>query len=264
MGFQIDREHINNNEWLENITRLALECKDSSIKVEAAKLLALQSGNIFNILTNKKGDLEEELIIGLLTVEESYPLSGYSASSDILTAFSEYHMEALCGSNDNDDSELSLLMNKLLDNPNITLCSAAAKAYGHIAPYAYLEALNQRIYSNQNYTANRAHAEGLEEALGILEEIYYGHMCPGKLDFLQEEPEELLIEYNKVFELFKPIVYRFSQFKISKKLIGLLNTLKPDYTEDTSCFVFMEKYQLRLPFSEVDIIHNTSLMNGDK
>lgn len=273
LSSQIAKRQYDINDWIRETTRRGIEDESILVKIEAAKLLVLQTKDdreIEPILINRTGDLENDLVISLLTIEEEFPLSPNSVSSIVLEALYSLHFKL--GGNSGDHTEVSALMEELLDHQLPILRTAAAKAYGHIACNAYLESIHNRIVQSKlgivGYQPSQEHATGITEAIGQLEEIYYGSYCPGWLESLRKEPEQLAAEYNKMCQICQPIIRTYATYECSQQLLNILVSLEPDQDEliqhsqraiELIADQLALKYQLRLPFDEIEVLYNIRL-----
>ena len=237
----------------------AIKSRFGVVKVEAARLLLLTGklpNNSFDTqsLIMNGAVLNERLVIGLLNVEEFYPISTLSISSYILEFFSnlQYESEFVDLNDEGSESELVILLDKLLDSSIITLRLAAAKVFGHIAPYQFLNALKRRIFAGNidgsSYEANDEHASGLIEVSNILFETYYGGMCKGRLSWIEDSPEELAYEYKEVSELTSLIIDAYNEYECGHNFQKLLDDLKcdddPQITEIDP--LILKRYQIKL------------------
>lgn len=267
LGNVIDNNQLVIEEkWIHQVIQNSIQSIYPKIKIEAIKVLALLSeepDEIIKYLHTENEGLDKDLVIALLSIENDYPISAESASSNVFLALTNYHHEMGYGNSYDDfhdqDSELLLIFEELQHNDSDNLCIAASKVYGHIAPFHYMqtllndwitpEVLNSKTLEKSNQ------ASGLREAIGQIEDLYYGDMCIGMLDGILEDPEYAKHEYSKLHELFMPIVQASSQSsEESRKLLSLLDNFEAEQNElisgkasDTTQYFSEDKLQLKLP-----------------
>lgn len=99
---------------------------------------------------------------------------------------------------------------------------------------------------------------GIEIAVGKLQEMYYGSMCPGYLEVLKDNEEQLFEEYMKMNKICIPVISLYQSEKFSQDLSTLLGSLQPRHSflngeeiPDAKEVIAQRnalRYQLPLPF----------------
>jgi hypothetical protein len=271
-SLQVIRGKLEVDEWVKEVTRKGIEKQNPLIKVEAAKLLVLQIEeyeDVQAILEDSNGYLQQDIVINLLRVDEEYPIDQSGAGNIVMEALQRLHSD-YGGAND-EHTRVTGLLESLIDHPSLSIRLAAAKAYGHVAGVTYLKCLNHRILHKNpdgtKYKPSDEHAEGIIEAIGQLQEMYYGSLCPGWLEGLSENPEQLAKEYSRMSNICLPIIRVFTTHQCTQQLLSILESLEPDdksllpdISQPSPSDLLALKYQLHLPLDETDIIHNNQLL----
>lgn len=273
---QLSKEYIDVDEWLRTITRHAIKAESILIKVEAVKLLVLQTEEteeteeIQSALIGNDGELQEDVVIGLLQIDDEFPLNQDGVGGLVFQALSRLHIDEASVSDSS--SSVTNLMESLIDHSSYIIRVAATKLYGKLSPERFLSSLYRRIlYRNSDgsrYYANQEHNQGINAALDSLGDYYHGDMCPGWLDGVKNDPQTLAEEYNTLAPIFFPIIKEYATFATSRRLLHILEDLDPgeEYRKSleqqlTPADIAALKIQHRLPIDELDIAHNNRLLS---
>lgn len=229
----IRHQNAHNEEWLKHTITHAIESKLGDIKIEGIKLLVLtdeihdDSYDIAEMIMNNS-ILNEKLVIDVLNIEEHYPISTLSVSSNVLSLFSSLRYEYIDDYREC-ESDLERLLNRLLDDKVKTLVLATAKVFAHISPYLFLRVIKERIVTGNidgsEYVANKEHAVGLLDVAHTFNENYYGDICPGRLESFETE-EEFISEYDELSNLTQLIIDVYRKYDCSNEFQGLIKDLK--------------------------------------
>ena len=235
-------------DWIINAMYTALDDSDKAVKVQGAKLMAIlieDDDELVSALTE-----DSELIEGLLSVEEDFPLGHESIGAIILDALRTLHARDL-GVCIDSDSEVTRLLKTLLEHQNLFIRKAASKIFGYLAPKVFLSELFNRITLDklrrkaeepEMKFIEDAYAEGVRFAVEEMEKIYYGYddgggFCPpdiGNLARMIEDDvwgtEEIILEnlcneYITMYELCSPVVEFYFPNECSQNLLSLLENL---------------------------------------
>jgi hypothetical protein len=262
----VSRHMPTDSKWLQNVIYQAVRDTEALVKSEAAKLLVIlyreddDAGAIAQMLS-----FDREVILGLLSVEEEYPLVKDSVGGIVLRVFQEAH-----GYDPRTEtSEISNILIELLNHHSLTIRSGAAKALGYISPKLFLRLLAEKVRSGEltfrEEGKNRVYAGGVDVAVDQLWEACYGPMlCPGWLE--GAELEERQQEFEELFPIAVPVIGLYWPLECAKSLINMLEDLQTKGYADTGESVRQEwesvqeavsfrislRYQLRLPFDDLD------------
>jgi hypothetical protein len=265
----VSRHEATESDWIRDIIGHAIRDSESIVRVEAAKLLV--------ILNQEYGDADEiaqmlnsdrEVIKGLLSIEEDYPLTRDTVGNIVLRVFEKAH-----GYDPRTEtSEISAALIELLEHNSLTIRSGAAKALGYISPKLFLRLLAEKVRSGEltfrEEGKNRVYAGGVDVAVDQLWEACYGYMCPGWLE--GAELEERQQEFEELFPIAVPVIGLYWPLECAQSLINMLEDLQSKGYADTGNLVRQEwesvqeavsftlslRYQLRLPFDDLDEVPN--------
>jgi hypothetical protein len=238
-------------EWISKCIHAGLTDSDNRVKIEASKLLCLLSAD-----WEEEEKLAEhisadaDLIAGLLTVDEEYPLKTGSAGQVVLRALRSVHWDL---APEGGPSEITKVLSSLIRPSNSRfLVASAATALGYVAPEELLSCLCQilcidphqatlwnweRDQLDQNLFSN-----GIDSAVGALNEYYFGHMCPGYMNVLEDDPAMQAEEWERMSQLCTPVIRKFGPDKC-RGLLDILSALS-DYKrpkEDLVAFKASER-----------------------
>lgn len=252
-----------NQNWIQDIINKGTNDPDMLIRVETVKLIALfteEQEDVASVI-----NYNEEFISKLLEIEEEYPFDEGGVGFIVRDAFHHIHWDD--GGSDSEHSQISGILENLLDHDSHFVRLATAKSLGDIAPDIFLSELSKRIVSSRGAIPQQMvdeYASGVKSAVSQYEERYYGSMCPGYLGTLKEDSEQLYEEYIKVRRICGPIITFYPTKEFSQRLTALLEDLKPDQivliahqdseAEDKEAVAQRNalRYQLPLPFNECD------------
>jgi hypothetical protein len=224
-----------NEDWIQAVIDEGISDPDIFVKIEAAKLLVIRSEGTEDIEplfedTEIFKDNLEKLIVKLLSIEEEYPLEVQSASSVILDVLQSFHTNL--GGQDDGDTEIALILERLLCHESLFIRRSAAKGLGYIAPVTFLTRLSRTILANlEKVSVNKVmeYSGSIASAAQSLEKRYIGSpMCRSYLEFLDEQPEELCKEYKEMSDVCAPIVAIYSSEPGGKMLLNIVKSLQPD------------------------------------
>lgn len=247
-----------NQDWIRDVIKQGTNDSDLLVRVETIKLIALFTKEYEDVASAI--DFNEEFISKLLEIEEEYPLGESDVGHIVLDAFRHIH-----GMLD-EDSEISLLLKTLLDHNSHLIRIAAAKSLGYITPGVFLCELSKRIISSRENILHMRLEEyvgGVGLAVSQYEEIYYGSMCPGDLEWLLKDPEQLSEEYMRMYKICKPCIGLYLSYKCGQDFLSILRSLQPkkdileakglpniEQIKDQFSNLAALRYQLPLPFFE--------------
>ncbi len=203
-------------DWILAAMEKGIGDPDLLVRVEAVKILPL--------VTN---DHERLAIMmqNIMEIEEEYPLGEGSAGDVVLDALRQLHWDDC---SDGEDSGITIILEPLIGHDSVIIRSGAAKALGHLAPRLFLEILSNKItQGNLNSEAGKEYVRAIELAIRELEELYYGFMCPGELDFLKRNLVLLLEEYERMQQICNPIIEFYKAENCSWALLEILQALCP-------------------------------------
>jgi hypothetical protein len=172
---------------------------------------------------------DRELIAGLLSLDEEYPLESGSAGQVVLRALRSAHWNL---APEGGPSEITATLRSFI-NPAMSpaLISAAATALGYVEPVEFLRCVcttlclnpDQRMLWNHegDEIDKRLLSNGIATAGNALREYYFGNMCPGYMNVLEDNPEEQAAEWERMSQLFTPIIRIFGAQECSSLLVVL-------------------------------------------
>lgn len=260
--------------WLDYAVRQAKEGTDSLVRIEAGRLVAsliVDSEEVEAALAEISS--LEDFIIGLLSANEEYPLERADVGGEILSAVENLHMHSADPHEEFAGSEITGVLEQLMTHPSRAIREGAASCLGYAAPGVFLQKLAEEVISDTLTPSSsrlEEYVHGVELADGQLSERYYGSMCPGALNFLRDEPEQLLAEYEQWSQVLEPVIAVFQSGKTVKGLIELLDTLRKavaeseeesEPSEESESSKFMDEgisrpsldlFTLPLPLEDVD------------
>jgi hypothetical protein len=247
--------------WIRDIVNKGAKDSDILVRVETVKLVAILTEEWEKVAEIIGHD--EELISHLLMIEEEYPLGEPGVGHLLLDTFERLHWEEI--GQDHEDSTISLLMKNLLDHNLRFVRIAAAKVLGYIAPDIFLFELTRLIKKSTDSRIREKieeYADGVPLVIRQYGERYYGSYCPGWLESLKDDQEELYEEYKRMCELCIPIIGYYWPKDFCQDLRDLLDDLQPNQSildaqegPDAKEVIAQKsalRYQLPLPFDEPD------------
>jgi hypothetical protein len=142
-------------------------------------------------------------------------------------------MDAIAQDVDLGRSEISeMLVNMILDaTEDLEIrrtCTIGLATVGPEHCLACLALLFTQISTDSCEVVARALEPGYERAVDKICEHYYGDLCPGYLNAL-EEPETRLNEYERVIDTWRPAIAMFGFSQSSYRLEKLLRNLDPEH-----------------------------------
>lgn len=241
------RNLATDDSWVADAMYKGLSDSDTLVKVQAVKLMALLTEDpncdeLVSILSENR-----ELIIGVLTIEEDYPLEKESAGSVVLEALRTLHAQDL-GACVDSESEITKILEQLLEHDEISIRTGAAKVFSYIAPTVFLRKLSNRITaiisqgkietSLNSGQKEEAYVGGIKMAVEELYKIYYGYddgggFCPpdvGDLERITDDPfkseksiyEDIIHEYRQIKNICSPVIKFYHWHDSSNKLLNLV------------------------------------------
>lgn len=250
----VSRKSVADESWLRDIVRKTMQDSDMLVRVEAARLMALITKDDQELASILSDDYE--LIEGLLSIDEEYPIVQGSVSDIVLDALAFLHQEDSFGE---EISSISRVLVALVDHSSSVVRSGAIRVLGRIAPKMFLEILSEKINilhpMKLDTELRNVYQEGLVSAIHNLEEVYYGSYCPGWLDSISVE--ELNLEYTEMKSICLPIIRIYSSEQSGQKLLSILESLRPEGTFIDELGMLINdklalRYQLSLPFDDLD------------
>lgn len=262
----VARSHDTDSKWLEYAINHATSDPDNLVRIEAAKLTALIAKSEDDLVTVLPNDiLLEDFILEILSINEEYPLEVRSVGQVVLDALRELHwqssMEEFKG------SEITSILTKLMNHRSRIIREGAASCLGYIEPWIFFQVLAIKVKAgilNSNSKSIKEYATGVLHASKVLSHYYYGDMCPGQLEFLCEDPEELSYEYKKMCPVLEPVINLYSSKEIVQSLMNILEDLRPkaeneeseeqqyDSPYDSPSKPSLDIYTIPLPFDKPD------------
>lgn len=260
-------------DWLLDVIKMAVNDDDQFVKTEAAKLIAVATEDERELARIIAQD--EDLIEALISVEES------EVSDSLLDvtfrALRDLHWDYCMGEDPNSPVTRTLISLIKLHNDNV--CKNALAALGFIEPDLLLQEIPNVFLAKADKPIDYVRAlctEGVGNAVYGLRENYYGSLCPGYLEVLQDNPMQMYEEYLKMCKLCCPVISRLYPEKCASDLFYILESLYPDekhmpillqefgmaHRIPSYADVLARKYQLPLPFPETDIAFTP--LNGNE
>lgn len=257
-------DHFCEADWLLDVIKMAVNDDDQFIKTEAAKLIAVARDDQRELAKIIADD--EELIESLISVEES------DISESLLQVTYEtlrdLHWDYVMG--ESTASPITKTLISLIELHDDNVCRNALTALGFIEPDLLLQEVPNVFLAKAGEPIDYIRSlctEGVGNAVYGLQENYYGSLCPGYLEILQDNPVQMYEEYLKMQELCHPVITRLYPEKCASDLAEILESLYPDekhmsilqqefglaYRIPSPADVLARKYQLPLPFPESDI-----------
>lgn len=250
----VSRKSVIDGSWLRDIVRKTMQDSDLLVRVEAARLMALITKDDKELASVLSDDYE--LIEGLLSIDEEYPIVQESASDVVLDALRLLHQQDAFGE---EESSISSVLVKLANHPSSTVRSGAIRALGGIAPKTLLRTLSEKINAlhprQLDPESRRLYQQGLMNVMSELQERYYGSMCPGWLD--GRSNEELYYEYTEMTPICVPVIMTYLTEQSGRMLLSILESLRPEDTfiDDVRMMIndkLALRYQLSLPFDDLN------------
>lgn len=251
-------------DWLLDVIKIAVDDDDQFVKTEAAKLIAVVTDDEQELASVIAQD--EDLIEDLISVEES------EVSDSLLDvtfrALRDLHWDYCMGEDPNSSITKTLISLIKLHDDNV--CRNALAALGFIEPELLLQEIPSVFLAKSGKPIDYVRAlctEGVGNAVYGLQENYYGSLCPGYLEVLQDNPIQMYEEYLKMRELCYPVITWLYPEKCASNLLKILESLYPDekdipmlqqefdlfHRNPSYADVLARKYQLPLPFPESDM-----------
>lgn len=220
--------------WLQLALSYIEGDSDNLVRIEAIRLCAIVAENADEI-TAAMGSTSslKEFMQTALSVSEEYPLSTDGVGGIILEAFRTFHHESDTSA-DGTESDITDVLEELLDNESPSIREEAAICLGHISAEKFFKILAQKIKRTGNQWRSFHLGEflaGIDRATSELEEIYYGSMCPGRLDWILGDDggaERVAEEYDRLTDIFLPIIYLLPACAAKVALESLLDQLDPE------------------------------------
>jgi hypothetical protein len=238
--------------WLELALSYIENDSDNLVRIEAIKLCAIVAKDADEITTAMGASSSfKEFMQAALSVSEEYPLSTDGVGRVILDAFRSFHFESETSA-DGNESEITDVLEELLENDSSVIREGAAACLGYISAEKLFEKLALKIRQLGNRWPDfrlDEYRAGIDRATDELEELYRGGMCPGRFDWIFEEdaePERLPNEYNKLAGLLLPLIYILPASPAKVVLLSLLDEL-----ESAGAAGYLRQqdfYTLSLPF----------------
>jgi hypothetical protein len=213
-------------EWMEVLMKMGLDDPSNLVKIEAVKLLTIMSEEDDDLAAYAAKDLT--IITQLLKIDEEFPLEEGSGGHMVLRALRSLQWDA---APEGDASEITSILESIIDGGSGQDRSAAAKALGFIAPDVFFQIITDRLKNNLDQSFAHDIFKGVELACDELEEMLYGSMCPGLLNALEDDPEGKEVEYKKYLGYFNPVINTFGIEKCGR-LLGILKALQSPSTPD--------------------------------
>jgi hypothetical protein len=210
------------------------------MKAEAAELISVSlkvmfSSEKFEYFLSQLAT-DQKLIANLLDFDTNQwserAKNGFFLYNDkikiVINALNALHMY-VCPHGDK-PSETTKTLSIVIHNESLitNIQDNAARALGYVDPYVFLRLASTKINTNNfEFKEVNKFLGGVGSALDELEEIYYGSTCPGYLETLSGNlPEDLLYEYERMYEICMPVVNYYIDEQVSAGLLRLLKALK--------------------------------------
>lgn len=246
--------------WLKYAINIATTDNDNMARIEAIKLVALLTDNandLISTLTNEQSI--EEFITSIISINEEYPFESASVSRVVLESLRTLHFDM---SDESDESPITETLEALLSNEISSIRNGASTCLGHISPNSFFNVLASQIELGMIYDQPQKASdfwEGIKQATNELGEIYYGSYCHGWLESLREDIDQLNEEYERLSSILEPVISTFNQHPSIRRLVNLLEDLRPHIErqeeenttdeKDSLSHQFIDIYTLPLPFS---------------
>jgi hypothetical protein len=222
--------NIEDSDWILETMHCSLEDENLLVRVEAVKLMAIlvsiesQEYKLVDFIT-----VDEEMIIGLLMIEEEYPLQKDSLGEIVLIAFQEiytYHSEK--------SSEVTNTFINLLEHPSETIRKGASKALGHTSPDLFLEVFCKKIQAGHLTQLDKdSNIGGFILAVNMLLTEYYGSAddyCPSSPGLIEEfDKNQRQQAFEDMCPIALPVIKFYWPHDSSKLLMELLVDLCPQH-----------------------------------
>lgn len=210
--------------WINGIIEQAIADENMLVRVEATKLIAeiSEDGEWLALVLADEKHLEE-FITKFLEIDEEYPLEIGGAGQVILDAFRHFGIESCLDDPHELDTTHALI--HLLNNQSSSIRRAAAKVLGYTAPRSLLSEVSKQLVLGR-IDLNKEYLEGIDLAISTLFEDYFGSFgCPGSLEALSDNPDELRQEYINLYGVSKHIVTYYYSEKCINDLMRLLQKI---------------------------------------
>jgi hypothetical protein len=194
------------------------------VRIEATKLIAeiSEDGEWLALVLADEKHLEE-FITKFLEIDEEYPLEIGGAGQVILDAFRHFGIESCLDDPHELDTTHALI--HLLNNQSSSIRRASAKVLGYTAPRSLLSEVSKQLVLGR-INSNKEYLEGIDLAISMLFEDYFGSFgCPGSLEALSDNPDELRQEYINLYGVSKHIVTFYHSEKCINDLMRLLQKI---------------------------------------
>lgn len=232
-------------DWIAKLISSALADPDRDflVRAESAKLAAVAGASDEELATEIITDTR--YVRALLEIEAQYPLHENGPGSMVLRAFSEFDRKASIA--DECDSRAGDCLEELTCDSSALIATAAAKAFAHVCPRRFLQRLCEKVTRDRESlqtsfwpdsatpTSEERHLERVDDtqlafALQLAERtigaVYYGDLCPGLLDSLEEAPQRASKEYEAMAALCDPWLQSFRRTKGGAEFQHLLDKLR--------------------------------------
>jgi len=219
-------------DWIPKCMQAGLRDEENRVKIEAVKLLCLVSDQFEyeELAQHISGD--PELISGLLNIDEEYPLVTGSVGELVLQALRSVHWHQ---APEGGQSEITDVLRGLIrPTSSSSLISSAATALGFVAPEELLSCvcssccINPKQGTFWNWQEDSIEKDvflgGIRTAGDALREYYYGSMCPGYINVLEDDPDMQAQEWERMSQLCTPVIRMFGPQEC-KSLLDILSAL---------------------------------------
>lgn len=239
-------------------SHLAMNDQDISVRLEAVKLVALLADD-FNALASTLRDESSlyDFVEAVLGIGEEFPLQAETAGQVVLDALRSLHWDS-ADSDDDGASEITNILAMLCEHSKSSTRREANTCFGHIAPFAYVEHIADKIEMGSIPAASEhfdEFIEGITLAGNGLADAYFGDMCRGSLEAICEDPDLQTAEYQKMVRVLSPIIAVFGDVASTDCFRSILVALhrglagdEADEADEVSYFV--DTYTRPLPFDE--------------
>ncbi|WP_434381567.1 hypothetical protein [Melittangium boletus] len=115
----------------------------------------------------------------------------------------------------------------LLDHDQPGISGAAACALGHINYESFLNEITRRAEKISFYSQTRRQGfrDGLIFAVKQIREAFYGSMCPGIVNIMEDDPDAAHYHYMNILETSKAAIELFEKDSSGLELQRLLDSI---------------------------------------
>jgi hypothetical protein len=212
--------------WLETIARTASTDPEMNIRAEGAKLIAFIGDGDW-LATAIEDDAR--FLTRLMEIDAVVPFVRGGAGAVVLEAFHTWVLDEAVM--DLEESPLLATLEGLVRGTDDVVARGALKVIAHLLPEHGLALAAGRaplpLFERCPDEWRQAVSAAAELAARTLDVVYYGDICPGMLNSLKDDPELHWEEYERLEQLFRPVMQLTIGLPGNVALHDLLAGIKP-------------------------------------